>query len=63
MGGKHEDEHRNTLTGLCEESIKLLTEKGFIVKLVHEVHALTEEGREVLMEAIKKLESLNDSKK
>lgn len=62
MGGKHE-EHRNILAGLCEESIKLLTEKGFIVKLVHEVHALTEEGREVLMEAIKKLESLNGSKK
>ena len=62
MGGKHE-EHRNILAGLCEESIKLLTEKGFIVKLVHEVHALTEEGREVLMEAIKKLEFLNDSKK
>ena len=32
--GKHE-EHKNILTGLCEESIKLLTEKGFIVKLVH----------------------------
>ena len=62
MGGKYE-EHKNILTGLCEESIKLLTEKGFIVKLVHEVHALTEEGREVLMEAIKKLESLNDSEK
>ena len=62
MGGKYE-EHKNILTGLCEESIKLLTEKGFIVKLVHGVHALTEEGREVLMEAIKKLESLNDSKK
>ena len=60
--GKHE-EHKNILTGLCEESIKLLTEKGFIVKLAHGVHALTEEGREVLMEAIKKLESLNDSKK
>ena len=61
--GKYEDEHENILAGLCEESIKLLTEKGFIVKLVHGVHALTEEGREVLMEAIKKLESLNDSKK
>lgn len=62
MGGKRE-EHKNILAGLCEESIKLLTEKGFIVKLVRGVHALTEEGREVLMEAIKKLESLNDSKK
>lgn len=62
MGGKHE-EHKNILAGLCEESIKLLTEKGFIVKLVHGVHTLTEEGREVLMEAIKKLESLNDPKK
>lgn len=62
MGGKHE-EHRNILAGLCEESIKLLTEKGFIVKLAHGVHALTEEGRDVLMEAIKKLESLNDPKK
>lgn len=61
--GKYEDEHKNILAGLCEESIKLLTEKGFIVKLVHGVHALTEEGREVLMEAIKKLESLNDPKK
>ena len=60
--GKHE-EHKNILTGLCEESIKLLTEKGFIVKLVHEVHALTEEGREVLMEAIKKLEPLNVGEK
>ena len=62
MGGKYE-EHKNVLAGLCEESIKLLTEKGFIVKLAHGVHALTEEGREVLMEAIKKLESLNDPKK
>lgn len=62
MGGKHE-EHKNVLAGLCDESIKLLTEKGFIVKLVHGVHALTEEGREVLMEAIKKLESLNDRTK
>lgn len=62
MGGKQE-EHKNILVGLCEESIKLLTEKGFIVKLVHGVHAFTEEGREVLMEAIKKLESLNDSEK
>ena len=61
--GKYEDEHKNILAGLCGESIKLLTEKGFIVKLVHGVHALTEEGREVLMEAVKKLESLNDSKK
>ena len=61
--GKYEDEHKNILVGLCEESIKLLTEKGFIVKLIHGVHALTEEGREVLIEAIKKLESLNDSKK
>lgn len=63
MGGKHEDEHKNILTGLCEESIKLLTEKGFIVKLVHGVHALTEEGREFLMEAIKKLEPLNVGEK
>ena len=60
--GQHE-EHKNILTGLCEESIKLLTEKGFIVKLVHEVHASTEEGREVLMEAIKKLEPLNVGEK
>jgi hypothetical protein len=43
MGGKHE-EHRNVLAGLCEESTKLLTEKGFIVKLTHGVYALTEEG-------------------
>ena len=50
--GKYEDEHKN-----------ILTEKGFIVKLIHGVHAFTEEGREVLMEDIKKLESLNDSKK
>ena len=62
MGEKH-DEHKNILAGLCDESIKLLTEKGFIVKLVHGVHALTEEGREVLVEAIKKLESLNDRTK
>ena len=62
MGGKHE-EHKNILAGLCEESIKLLTEKGFIIKLVHGVHALTEEGREVLMEAIKKLEFLNVGEK
>lgn len=62
MGGKHE-EHKNVLAGLCDESIKLLTEKGFIVNLVHGVHTLTEEGREVLMEAIKKLESLNDRTK
>ncbi len=62
MGGKQE-EHKNILAGLCEESIKLLTEKGFIVKLIHGVHAFTEEGREVLMEAIKKLESLNGSEK